>query len=166
LVALIVVIGSIGIALLYSAAQAATGTRGRGTLARFVIGLALMIVIALVDVRVWLRVAYPFYGAMLFLLVVVEVMGHIGMARSAGSISVLRGAAVGMMKIALVLAAGKYFHGLSHEDMDIRPSWLRRFLWCWPVGLVLLQPNLGTALLLVLASGAVFFCGGVRWGSF
>jgi rod shape determining protein RodA len=35
-----------------------------------------------------------------------------------------------------------------------------------PVGLVLLQPNLGTAMLLILASGAVFFVGGVRWWKF
>jgi rod shape determining protein RodA len=35
-----------------------------------------------------------------------------------------------------------------------------------PVGLVLLQPNLGTAMLLTLASGAIFFAGGVRWWKF
>src|SRR6202044_3939836 len=35
-----------------------------------------------------------------------------------------------------------------------------------PVGLVLLQPNLGTAMLLILASGAMFFVGGVRWWKF
>src|SRR5262249_24565491 len=40
------------------------------------------------------------------------------------------------------------------------------FMALIPVGLVLLQRNLGTAMLLMLASGAMFWAGGVRWWKF
>src|ERR1700743_1825868 len=79
LVGLIVVIGLIGVALLYSAGGKSWHPWAGPQLARFGVGLILMMIIALTDVRVWLNLAYPMYGAMLFLLLVVEIMGHIGM---------------------------------------------------------------------------------------
>ncbi|MER2519090.1 MAG: rod shape-determining protein RodA [Bdellovibrionales bacterium] len=168
LVALIVMIGMIGVALLHSAGGMSWSPWAGAQLTRFLIGLVLMLVIALVDVRVWLRIAYPLYGAMLFLLVVVEIMGHAGMGAQRWihlGLFVLQPSE--LMKIALVLALAKYFHGLSLEDVGhplklVAPVAMALM----PVGLVLLQPNLGTATLLLLASAAVFFAGGVRWWKF
>jgi rod shape determining protein RodA len=167
-VALVVVIGLIGVALLYSAGGMNWEPWAGAQLSRFVIGLCVMMIIALVDVRFWLRVAYPLYGLMLVLLVVVEVMGHIGMGAQRWinlGFFVLQPSE--LMKIALVLALGKYFHSLGPEDIGhpiklVAPT----AMVLVPVGLVLLQPNLGTALLLILASGAMFFVGGVRWWKF
>jgi rod shape determining protein RodA len=168
LVALIVIIGLIGIALLYSAGGMNWHPWAGPQLSRFAIGLALMLIIALVDVRIWLRIAYPLYGAMLLLLVVVEIMGHIGMGAQRWinlGFFVLQPSE--LMKIALVLALAKYFHSLSMEDIGHPIKLVAPILMVLiPVGLVLLQPNLGTALLLVLASGAVFFACGVRWWKF
>jgi len=137
-------------------------------LSRFAVGLCVMMIVALIDVRVWLHIAYPLYGVMLVLLVVVEVMGHIGMGAQRWinlGFFVLQPSE--LMKIALVLALGKYFHGLSPEDVG-HPAKLAApvAMVLAPVGLVLLQPNLGTALLLIMASGAMFFVGGVRWWKF
>jgi rod shape determining protein RodA len=71
------------------------------------------------------------------------------------------------MKIALVLAIAKYFHTLSLEDVGHPVKLVTPILMVLaPVGLVLLQPNLGTAMLLMLASTAMFFAGGVRWWKF
>ena len=168
LVALIVMIGAIGIALLYSAGGRSWHPWAAAQLTRFVIGLGLMLVIAMVDLKIWLRIAYPFYAAMLFLLVVVEVMGHIGMGAQRWinlGFFVLQPSE--LMKIALVMALAKYFHALSLEDIGQPIKLLAPVgLVLAPVGLVLLQPNLGTALLLMLASCAVFWAGGVRWWKF
>jgi rod shape determining protein RodA len=105
---------------------------------------------------------------MLFLLVVVEVMGHIGMGAQrwiSFGFFVLQPSE--LMKIALVLALAKYFNGLSLEDIGHPIKLVAPILMVLaPVGLVLLQPNLGTAMLLMLASGAMFFTGGVRWWKF
>jgi rod shape determining protein RodA len=168
LVALIIAIGMTGILLLYSAGGKSWHPWAGAQLSRFGVGLVLMLAVALVDVRVWLRLAYPLYGAMLFLLVVVEVMGHIGMGAQrwiSFGFFVLQPSE--LMKIALVLALAKYFNSLSLEDIG-QPIKLAApiAMVLVPVGLVLLQPNLGTALLLMLASGAVFFAGGVRWWKF
>jgi len=168
LVLLIVAIGLIGIALLYSAGGKSWSPWAGAELSRFIIGLCLMIIIALVDIRIWLRIAYPLYGVMLFLLVVVEVMGHIGMgAQRWISLGFFVIQPSELMKIALVLALAKYFHSLSLEDIGHPIKLVAPILMVLvPVGLVLLQPNLGTAMLLMLASGAVFFAGGVRWWKF
>src|ERR1700688_4975238 len=79
LVALIVAIGLIGVPLLYSAGGKHWSPWAGAQFTRFGIGLAAMMVVALIDVRFWLRIAYPLYGVMLFLLIAVEIMGHIGM---------------------------------------------------------------------------------------
>lgn len=168
LVALIVVIGLIGIALLYSAGGKSWQPWAGAQLSRFAVGLCVMMVIALTDVRVWIRIAYPFYAIMLLLLVVVEIMGHIGMGAQRWinlGFFVLQPSE--LMKIALVLALAKYFHALSLEDIA-QPIKLAApaLMVILPVGLVLLQPNLGTATLLTLASGAVMFAGGVKWWKF
>jgi rod shape determining protein RodA len=168
LVLLIVAIGLTGVALLYSAGGMKWTPWAGAQLARFVVGLVLMLGLALVDLRFWLRWAYPLYGIMLVLLVVVELMGHIGMGAQRWinfGFFVLQPSE--LMKIALVLALSKYFHGLELEDVG-RPTMLvaPTAMVLAPVGLVLLQPNLGTATLLLAASAAIFFVSGVRWWKF
>lgn len=168
LIALIVLIGLIGVALLYSAGGKSWSPWAGPQLARFTMGLGLMMVIALTDVRFWLRNAYPMYGVMLCLLLVVEIMGHIGMgAQRWINLGFFVIQPSELMKITLVLALAKYFHSLSVEEIANPVKLLPPIAMVLaPVGLVLLQPNLGTAMLLTLASGAVFFVGGVRWWKF
>lgn len=168
LIFLIVMIGLIGVALLYSAGGKSWQPWAGPQLARFSMGVGLMFIIALTDVRFWLRYAYPLYGIMLFLLLVVEIMGHIGMgAQRWINLGFFVIQPSELMKITLVLALAKYFHSISIEEianpLKLLPPLAMVLV---PVGLVLLQPNLGTAMLLTLASGAVFFAGGVRWWKF
>lgn len=168
LVLLIVVIGLIGIALLYSAGGKSWHPWAAPQLIRFVLGLVLMIALALIDIRFWLRTAYQIYGVMLLLLIVVELMGHVGMGAQRWinlGFFVLQPSE--LMKIALVLALAKYFHGLDLDEIS-RPAMLVPpiLMVFMPVGLVLLQPNLGTATLLMLAGTAIFFVAGVRWWKF
>ena len=168
LVALIITIGMVGVGLLYSAGGKSWSPWAGPQLTRFVLGLVMMIGIAIVDVRFWLRAAYPIYGNMLFLLIVVEIMGHIGMgAQRWINLGFFVIQPSELMKIALVLALAKYFHSLNLEDIA-QPIKLAAPIGMVlaPVFFVLLQPNLGTATLLLLASAAVFFAGGVRWWKF
>ncbi|MDD3029040.1 MAG: rod shape-determining protein RodA [Alphaproteobacteria bacterium] len=168
LVALIVAIGLTGVALLYSAGSKSWEPWALPQLTRFSLGLFLMIGIALTDIRFWLRYAYLLYGIILVALIVVEIMGHVGMgAQRWINLGIIVVQPSELMKIALVLALAKYFHGLSIEDIGQPLKLLAPVVMVLvPVGLVLAQPNLGTALLLTLASGAVFFVGGVRWWKF
>jgi len=168
MVALIGLIGLIGIALLYSAGGKNWEPWAKPQAIRFAAGFLLMLALALVDIRFWLRAALPLYGILFALLIVVEIMGHVGMGAQRWinlGFFVLQPSE--LMKIALVLALAKYFHTQEVEDIGRLPVLIPPALMSLaPVGLVLLQPNLGTAMLLLLASMGVFFVAGVKWWKF
>ncbi len=164
LVLLVCVISAAGIALLYSAAGGHWKPWAQPQLVRAVPGLVLMLGIALVDVRHLMKSAYAIFVAVLCLLVAVELMGRIGMgAQRWIDLGFFQLQPSELMKPALTLALARYFHGITLDQIG-RPLLLipPLLLVFTPVGLVLMQPNLGTALLLILGSGAVFFAAGVR----
>src|SRR5690606_9682173 len=79
LVLLIATIASVGFTALYSAAGGSFEPWAGRQMVRFAVGLALMLSVAMVDIRLWYRFSYAFYGIGLALLVAVEVAGDIGM---------------------------------------------------------------------------------------
>ena len=164
LVFLICMTAAIGVAMLYSAANGSFQPWASRHMVRFGVGLVVMITIALIDVRIWLRYAYVFYGLSLVLLILVEIMGYVGMgAQRWLDLGYFNLQPSELMKIALVLALARYFHGLSLEDVERPTRLIMPLLMVFtPAGLVLRQPDLGTALMLILASGGIFFVAGVR----
>lgn len=164
LVLLIAVTACVGFTMLYSVSGGTAETWVSRQLVRFGIGFLLMLIVAVVDIRFWLRAAFPFYGISLALLVAVEAVGTVGMgARRWIDLGPFQLQPSEIMKIALVLALARYFHSLAHDEI----AWLRRLvaptaMAIVPVALVLRQPDLGTALLLLIGAGAMFFLAGVR----
>ncbi len=161
-------IGAVGVVMLYSAAQGSMDPWASRQLIRFGAGLILMVALALVDIRIWFRYAYIIYFVTLGMLVAVELTGSVGMGAQRwlkfGSIQVQPSE---IMKAALVLALARYFHGLSSEDIG-RPQFLLvpLLLVFAAAGLVIKQPDLGTAGVLILIGGAMFFIAGVRLWKF
>jgi rod shape determining protein RodA len=155
---------SIGFAMLYSAAGGHLDPWASRQMVRFGIGVVMLIVVAITDIRAWMRYAYVLYMLSLALLATVEFFGVVGMGAQRwidfGFINLQPSE---LMKIALVLALARYFHGLSVDDIG-RPLYLipPLFLVALPTALVLRQPDLGTALMLVMVGGVVFFAAGVR----
>lgn len=163
IVILLTLIVSIGAASLYSAAGGHVSPWASRQAARFAVGAAGMIAVALVDVRLWYRYAYACYAAGLVMLVIVEVMGKIGMgAQRWINLGFIQIQPSELMKIASVMALARYFHTAGPEDMR-RLSFLipPALLVAVPAGLVMVQPDLGTALMLCMAGAAVFFLAGV-----
>ena len=168
LVVIITAVVGFGIAMLYSAADASFDPWASRQATRFAVGLFLMLVLALIDIRIWFRFAYLFYFGALALLIAVELMGSVGMgAQRWIDLKVIQLQPSEVMKVAIVLALARYFNGLSHEEVA-SPLYLITPLAMVliPVGLVLKQPDLGTAGILVLVSGALFFAAGVKWWKF
>ncbi|MAG95868.1 MAG: rod shape-determining protein RodA [Alphaproteobacteria bacterium] len=164
LVLLICLTASIGFAMLYSVSEGTVDTWVKRQTVRFGVGFVLMLLVALVDIRFWLRYAYAIYFLALALLGAVEVIGVVGMgAQRWVDLGVVNLQPSEIMKIALVLALARYFHGLSAEEVE-RMRWLLIpvVMVAAPVVLVLRQPDLGTALLLAIGAGAMFFLAGVR----
>lgn len=162
LVLLLLCISSIGFAALYSAAGGDLSPWASRQIMRFIIGLVVMFVIALIDVRWWYRLSWPAYWAGFLLLLVVEIMGHVGMgAQRWIDLGIIKLQPSELMKIAVIMVLARYFHSATLEDMK-RLSFLivPAGLVLLPVGLVMLQPDLGTALMIGMASTAVFFIAG------
>ena len=163
LVLLVCCITGIGTMLLYSAGGGNWDPWASRHIIRFGIGFALMLAIAMVDLRTLLRLAYPLYFMVLVLLVGVEIMGHVGKGAERWiNLGFVQIQPSELMKITLVLALARYFHGLPPENTTkitflIPPV----VLILLPVALVLMQPNLGTALLLLLGSAMLFWGAGV-----
>ncbi|MBL4667576.1 MAG: FtsW/RodA/SpoVE family cell cycle protein, partial [Sneathiella sp.] len=124
LVLLICATASVGFLMLYSAADGNLEPWASRQMIRFGAGLCVMFVVALTDIRIWLRLSYPFYAIALLMLGAVEVMGVIGMgARRWVEIGPIQVQPSEIMKITLVMAIARYFHGLSLEDVR-RIRWL------------------------------------------
>ena len=164
LILLISLVAGIGFAMLYSAAKGNWDPWASRQAMRFGLGIGLMLIVALIDIRVWMRYAYVFYGFALVLLVAVEVKGHIGMGAQRWidlKLFLLQPSEV--MKIALVIALARYFHKRSLEDIAHPTQLIMPIIMViLPVLLIVRQPDLGTAIMLIIGSGVIFFLAGVR----
>ena len=163
LIALTTVIASIGLGMLYSAADGNMAPWASQHLIRFATGLGMLLGIGFINIRIWMRWAYVIYAVTLVALVSVEAFGFIGMgAQRWISFGWFQIQPSELMKIALILALARYFHRTILEDAR-RPLLLIApiLMVMAPTILVLRQPDLGTAAMLVLAAGAVFFVSGV-----
>ncbi len=168
LVLLITATAAVGIAMLYSAANGSWNPWATRQIARYGVGLVILITIALVDIRFWYRYAYLIYGILLVILIAVEVVGSVGMgAQRWINLGVIKLQPSELMKVGIALALARYFHGVSAEDVRRIPYLLAPILMIGaPSALVLKQPDLGTALFLIMTGGAVFFVAGVRLWKF
>ena len=164
LIAVLASIAGVGFATLYSAAQGSLEPWALKQMVRFAVGIGVMIAVALVDLRFWMRNAYILYAIAMVLLVAVEVKGTVGMgAQRWISLGFIQLQPSEIMKIALILSLARYFHGASWQEIG-RPLFLiiPMIMVFAPALLVLKQPDLGTAMMLVMSSGALFFMAGVR----
>ena len=164
----IVIVGCIGIAMLYSAADGNMDPWATRHMFRFLIGMAALIAVAVVDLRVWLQYAYVVYGVALVLLVGVEIAGKIGMGAQRWidlKFFLLQPSEV--MKVGLMLALARYFHTVSYENTGrILYLIIPTAMVLAPVVLVMRQPDLGTAGMLLVGGVAMFFIAGVRMWKF
>jgi rod shape determining protein RodA len=162
---LITIIACAGFAMLYSIAGSSFSPWATPQILRFGAGLVILVVVALVDIRVWMGLAYPSYAIALLLLIAVESVGHVGLgAQRWIALGPLQIQPSEMMKITLVLALARYLHGLSVEEVS-HPFKLvvPLAMIAVPAALVLHQPNLGTATILVLDGCALLFLAGLSW---
>ncbi|MGE5504607.1 MAG: rod shape-determining protein RodA [Actinomycetota bacterium] len=168
LMAILTAIACIGFLTLYSAAQGSLEPWAVRQMMRFAIGMSIMVAVAMVDIRFWMRHAYTLYVVAMVLLVLVEVKGTVGMgAQRWIDLGFIQLQPSEIMKIALILTLARYFHGAGLQDVG-RPLFLipPLVMVFAPALLVLKQPDLGTAMMLVLSAGAMFFMAGVRLWKF
>ena len=162
LVALVTILACIGFSCLYSAAGGSLRPWATPQMVRFMMGMCGMLTVALIDIKFWYKMAYPCFALGMLLLIIVEVMGHVGMgAQRWINLGFMKLQPSEVMKIAVVMALARYFHAMAVDDVR-RMTFLipAALMVLAPVGLVLLQPDLGTSLMIVMAGLAVFFVAG------
>ena len=164
-VLLLCVLAGVGYVALYSAAGGSAEPYASRHILRFTFGLVMILCIALVDIRFIARFSWLVYGVSVALLVLVLRMGHVGKgAQRWIEIGGLQMQPSELAKIGLVMALAAWFHQASWERMG-NPLFLipPAILVLAPVGLILVEPNLGTAVITGIVGAAVFMAAGVRW---
>ncbi len=163
-VLLLCLLASVGYVALYSAGGGAEPYASRHVM-RFAFGLMLMLSIALVDIRFIARFSWPAYAVGVALLLLVAHMGHVGKgAQRWIEIGGMQWQPSEFMKLALAMALAAWFHRASWERMGnvlfLVPPALAVLV---PVGLILKEPNLGTAFITAVVGATVFLGAGLRW---
>jgi rod shape determining protein RodA len=165
---LVTLVACVGFVSLYSAAGGSMSPWAAKQMMRFGMGMCGLIVIALIDIRFWMKLAYPAYAIGLLLLIYVDIRGHIGMgAQRWINLGFLQLQPSEVVKITTILALARFFHSSTSEDVR-SPLFLIAplALVAAPVLLVLVQPDLGTAMAILFAAGALFFLAGVSYWMF
>ncbi len=163
LLLLLVTLGSVGLFVLYSASGKSWDLLIKQA-SSFGLGLGAMFVLAQIEPRFLARWVPLGYLIGVALLVVVDVMGHnaMGATRWINIPGVIRFQPAEFMKLLMPMTIAWYLSkralppGFKHSVIGLA-------LIVVPFVLILKQPDLGTAML-VLASGSfVLFVGGLRW---
>jgi rod shape determining protein RodA len=163
LVVLTVAVAAVGFLMLYSIAGGSLDPWARRQMQVFAAGMVLMFVVAMVPIWFWRNMAGVAYLVAFVLLLIVEFFGDVGMgAQRWIDLGFIRLQPSEMMKFTLVMVLAAYYDWLDHRKVS-RPLYvlIPVLLTVAPTVLVLLQPNLGTSILLLLAGAAVMFAAGV-----
>jgi rod shape determining protein RodA len=163
LVFLLTAVASAGFLMLYSVAGGNIHTWAEPQMKRFAVGMIAMFVVAFVPIWFWRNVSALAYIVALLLLVAVELFGAIGMgAQRWLEIGPVRIQPSELMKITLVMLLAAYYDWLPVEKVS-RLQWVAvpALIILVPTFLVLAQPDLGTAVMLVLGGAFVMFAAGV-----
>jgi len=159
---LLAVAACIGFGMLYSVAGGDFDPWARAQIIRFTVGFLAMFIIAMIDIRLWYKAAWPFYLFAFALLIAVEFVGTRGMGAVRWiDLGVIRLQPSELMKIALVVVLARYYH-------DLRPDSVKNVLLlippllliALPAALVIKQPDLGTAILLCAGGIIIMFMAG------
>ena len=165
MIILLTMIAGAGVVTLYSVAEGHWEPWALKHAMRFAVAMGIMIGVAMVPIRYWMALAYPTYFAALFALALTPLIGVVNMgARRWIEFGGMQFQPSEAMKIGLVLGLARYYHGLRAEQVShilylIPPA----LMVGAPVGLIFIQPDLGTALLLAATGAIMIFVAGLSW---
>ncbi len=164
----IVALGLFGLMILYSAAGGKMDPWALRQGARFAMLLLVMLFLAMIDLRTWLQIAYPMYVIVIIMLVVVELKGFVGGGSQRWiDLGLIRMQPSEFMKLAIVLVLARYYQDLPRVSVTSwHALWPPMVIIALPMVLVMLQPDLGTALMIALGGATMMFLAGVSWKLF
>ena len=163
LVFLLTAVASAGFLMLYSVSGGRAEVWAEPQIERFVVGMIAMIALAFTPIWFWRSISVVAYVACVLLLFAVDVFGHNAMgAQRWLDVGPVKLQPSEITKIALVLVLAAYYDWLDLSKVS-RPLWvlIPVVLILTPTALVLVQPDLGTSVMLVAGGGIMMFVAGV-----
>ena len=163
IILLVLGIGGFGLVVLYSAAGGNVSPWARGNGIKLIVFLIAAIIGSRVPESVWKAATWPVYGALLAALIGVEALGHIsGGSQRWLDLGFIRLQPSELMKVAIVLAVARFYDMMPPAEVRgwtavVGPGALIGV----PFALVMLQPDLGTALMIGAGGVTVMFLAGV-----
>src|SRR3984957_26840 len=161
-------LAAVGYTALYSAAGGSGEPYANGQMYRFFGALVLVFVSAMLAIRVIAKISWVAYAFGILLLLIVMKFGHVGLgAKRWVTVGGMEIQPSELMKLFLAMAVASYFRRASYERVGnvlfLLPAALVILI---PVGLILKEPNLGTAVITGLIGCTVMLGAGVRWWKF
>ena len=169
LISLMCVVAGVGCAMQYSIAGSSWQPWALDHLVRFCALLVLMLCLSMVDLKWWFRIAYPMYGILLVMVLMIEFtpLGYEPAGAGAKNwlnLGFTRIQPAEFMKIGLVLALARWYH--DHSAQEARWHWKLIF----PLGMIGIpflfvakQPDLGSAMIIGLTGAVIMFLAGLSW---
>ena len=163
LIALVLAIAGFGLVVLYSAAGGSIRPWALNQGTRFLFFITLAIVISRAGERRLKEVALPLYVVLVVLLLAVELFGFVGGgSRRWLDLKIIRLQPSELMKPAIVLVLARFYDLLpAGETRGWNAIWPAAVLIGVPAVLVMSQPDLGTALMIVFGGLVVTFLAGL-----
>ncbi len=160
---LIIAIAGFGLVVLYSAAGGNLRPWAFSQGIRFFVFLTGALVLSRIREDVWRQAALPGYALIVLMLFAVELLGAVrGGSQRWLDMGFIRIQPSELMKPAIVLACARFYEMLPpNETRRFGAIWPAAVLIGLPAGLVMLQPDLGTALMITAGGLTVMFLAGV-----
>lgn len=159
----------VGILNLYSATHSQVsdhlGDLYKSQILWFFVSVAVAVLVSFINPKTFERMSWFGYGLTVFLIILVLLMGKVGMGAQRWLVlGPIRMQPSEFMKLGLVLALARYFSRVSPEtQMGFKDLIVPGFLTLIPTVMVIIQPDLGTGLLLLFIFSFVIFYKRLRW---
>ncbi|MGV8987536.1 MAG: rod shape-determining protein RodA [Cypionkella sp.] len=154
---------AIGWLMLYSISGGNLGLWAEPQMKRYAVGLVLSLGMCFTPIWFWRSMSGAAYAMTFVLLLVVHFFGSVGMgAQRWIDLGFVRLQPSEFMKVSLIMVLATYYDWLDDRRLS-RPFWvlIPVLLIITPTILVIMEPNLGTSLMLVVAGASVMFAAGV-----
>jgi rod shape determining protein RodA len=160
---LLLLLGTFGTIVLYSAAGGSFKPWAFSHALRLSVFLVMAIALSRVREDTWKALAFPLYGVILAMLVVVELLGAVsGGSQRWLDLGIIRLQPSELMKLSIVLAVARFYDLLpAGEIRRWNAIWPAALMIGFPAALILIQPDLGTAMMVGLGGLTVMFLAGL-----
>ena len=160
----ILLLGFISLATMYSTDGGEVLFHTRSQFTKFVVFILMMLIISFINIKYWFAVGYLSYLVIIGLLIGTYLFG----ITSSGSqrwinLYFINLQPSELMKVFIILCLAKYFHRMKIENVNsIYTILTSLIIIILPMGLVIVQPDLGTSVLIAISGIAVLWFAGVN----